>query len=208
MEEEYKNIFEMYEVSNFGNVRKKLKNGEYKIINCSIQNRGYKYFQINRNKKRTNYLIHHLVAKLFIGERPENLIIDHIDRNKLNNNVSNLRYVTQKKNMSNQDRYITEIEEEDPIKRKKLISKRYAKLNRDKLLNNKKEYYKKNKEYMLNQYKHEKYSVICNICKNERLVSRCSYNRIKREGIDNNICKLCSSKINIKKTPNLLEINN
>ena len=99
--EEFKVVFENYEVSNFGNLRKKLKNGKYKEIKGSILNRGYRYFQTNRDNKRTNYLVHHLVAKAFLGERPEGKVIDHIDRNPLNNNVDNLRWVTFQQNQLN-----------------------------------------------------------------------------------------------------------
>ncbi len=106
MKENWKCCLEKYEISNLGNCRKKLANGNYKIIKGCIQNRGYRYFQLNRENKRINYLFHHLVAQEFIGDRPENLIIDHIDRNKLNNNVNNLRYITQKDNMKNTDIYL------------------------------------------------------------------------------------------------------
>ena len=93
--EEFKIAFEEYEVSNLGNVRRKLKNGNYREVKGSILKNGggYRYFQTNRENKRTNYLFHHLVAKAFLGERPEGKVIDHIDRNSLNNNVSNLRYI-------------------------------------------------------------------------------------------------------------------
>ena len=111
MEEIYKNCFEDYEISNLGNCRKKLKNGKYKIIKGSIQSKGYRYFQLNRNNKRINKLFHQLVAKCFIGERPDNLVIDHIDRNKLNNNVNNLRYISFYDNLKNCNRYRDDIKE-------------------------------------------------------------------------------------------------
>lgn len=75
--------------------------GGYKDVKGSILHGGYKYFQIQRDKKRINKLFHHLVAEYFIGLRPDGLVIDHIDRNKLNNSVTNLRYVTQKENCNN-----------------------------------------------------------------------------------------------------------
>jgi hypothetical protein len=133
MQEEFKICFESYEVSNFGNVRRKLLNGEYKMLKCSIQNRGYRYFQTNRDKKRINYLIHHLVAKLFIGDRPDNLVIDHIDRNRLNNNVSNLRYITQKENTHNTDRFIVDIKEEDTKIRNKLLTKKWQEEHKEEI---------------------------------------------------------------------------
>lgn len=43
--------------------------------------------------------IHTIVAKAFLGERPEGLVIDHIDTIKTNNRPSNLRYVTKFENL-------------------------------------------------------------------------------------------------------------
>ena len=104
--EKWKKCFEDYEISNFGNCR---RNG--KTIKGSIQNRGYRYFQLQRNNVRHNYLFHQEIAKAFIGEYPENCVIDHIDRNKLNNNLNNLRYISHAENMKNTDKYLSHITE-------------------------------------------------------------------------------------------------
>ena len=46
-------------------------------------------------------MIHHLVYKLFNGEYDANkYIIDHIDGNKLNNNINNLRLLTRSENVN------------------------------------------------------------------------------------------------------------
>ena len=119
--EEFKNINENYQMSNFGNLRRILKHDNYKNIKGCINDRGYKTFKLNNKCCK----FHKYVALLFIGERPEGLIIDHIDRNKLNNNYTNLRYVTDKINSQNRDYYKHEIAEEEPDKRKKLIRKLY-----------------------------------------------------------------------------------
>jgi hypothetical protein len=121
MEEEWKIAVKDYEVSNKGNIR----HGN-KILKCSILNCGYKYFQLVEDYKRTNHLVHHLVAKCFIGERPDELVIDHIDQNKLNNNVENLRYVTQQINCINNNHYRHDIVADTQKERKNIMAKEYA----------------------------------------------------------------------------------
>lgn len=59
--------------------------------------KGYKCVRLNRK----TFQVHQLVAKAFIGECPEGKQVDHIDRNRLNNDVSNLRYVTPSENSRN-----------------------------------------------------------------------------------------------------------
>lgn len=136
--EEWKSCIEDYEISNTGNIRRKLLKGGYKDVKGSINNRGYKYFQLMREGKRLNYLIHHLVAQHFISERPEDLVIDHIDRNKLNNCVNNLRYITQKENMHNWDRVVSSIPFDEPDRHKK-VCKKYREEHKDEISTRKKE---------------------------------------------------------------------
>ena len=77
----------IYEVSNLGRVK---RNGE--IIEPRIINSGY---------KSCKFLVHRAVAELFI-QNPENKpCVDHIDCNKLNNNVDNLKWSTYSENMLN-----------------------------------------------------------------------------------------------------------
>lgn len=60
-------------------------------------NCGYKYIVIN-NSKRQHLLVHRLVALAFIPN-PNNLSdVNHIDENKLNNNVDNLEWLSHKDN--------------------------------------------------------------------------------------------------------------
>ncbi len=192
--EEFRIVFENYEISNLGNIRRKLKNGDYKDIQGSVLNGGYRYFQIHRNNTRTNLLFHHLVAQAFISERPEGKVIDHIDRNSLNNNVSNLRYITQTENMRNTKKYIKEIPA-DVENRQSLVCKLYQENNKEKLKEKKKEYYENNKKTILEKSKNDKIEVKCDECNNNRTITICTYNRNKRLGV--NICKCCSAKKNL-----------
>lgn len=56
--------------------------------------KGYDSVKINGK----NYYRHKVIAYCFLGERPEGYTINHIDGNKLNNNASNLEYISRKEN--------------------------------------------------------------------------------------------------------------
>lgn len=62
---------------------------------------GYLLIRLFKESKQWKmFSLHYLVAESFIGTKPgESYQIDHIDNNKLNNHVSNLRWITQKQNL-------------------------------------------------------------------------------------------------------------
>lgn len=153
--EEFKKCFDDYEISNLGNCRRKQKNGEYKYIKGSLASGGYKYFQVKRDGKRINKFFHHLVAEQFIGERPNGLVIDHIDINKLNNNVNNLRYVSSKENSCNTHQYRKDLPLDAKEREKRFNAENYIK-HKEKRLEDIKKYYENNKE-RLKQYGKEYY---------------------------------------------------
>lgn len=64
----------------------------------TLGNRGY--WQIRLLGERL--VQHRIVWELFNGPIPEGKIIDHIDRDKANNRIENLRCVSQSENMTNQ----------------------------------------------------------------------------------------------------------
>ena len=108
MTEIYKTFFETYEVSNYGNLRQRLVDGSYKIIEAKLMPQGYYYKTI----KRVDYFIHRLVAKMFIGERPSSQhVVDHVNRNRLDNHISNLRYATYRENKQNSHNFKNYIQE-------------------------------------------------------------------------------------------------
>ena len=53
-------------------------------------------------KGKTAYYEHRKVWEEHNGEIPDGLVIDHIDRDRKNNDISNLRVVTVKENNNNQ----------------------------------------------------------------------------------------------------------
>lgn len=50
--------------------------------------------------KRIYRRVHRLIWETFNGEIPDNLTVDHIDENKCNNDISNLRLLTRENNTS------------------------------------------------------------------------------------------------------------
>ena len=101
-----------YEVSNFGNVkslkREFLINGKYpstvkeKILRQTLNKDGYYRILLYKDGKREQFNIHILVAMVFLGHVPDGhkIVVDHIDNNKLNNNLTNLQLITHRENIS------------------------------------------------------------------------------------------------------------
>lgn len=89
-----------YEVSNMGQVRNRLTG---LILKQSKPRNIYGYYGLDLGSKNKR-TVHSLVAREFIGERPEGMVIDHINRNKYDNRPENLRYCTQSENIKNRNR--------------------------------------------------------------------------------------------------------
>jgi len=88
-----------YEVSNEGEVRNSKTN---RILKFFLAN-GYCNIKLCNEIDKKHFYIHRLVAMAFLPQLEDKLFVDHIDRNKLNNNVSNLRWVSSSENSYNRD---------------------------------------------------------------------------------------------------------
>jgi len=72
-----------------------------KQLKQQLDKDGYYRVNLHYKGKYVVKFIHSLVAEAWIGDRPEGYEVDHIDRVRTNNDVSNLRYVTQSEQMKN-----------------------------------------------------------------------------------------------------------
>lgn len=86
--------FEKYCVTTDGRIINLLKN---KSIVPSITNSGYYQVTLCGNK-RYKFYVHRLVAEAFISNPDNKKQINHIDGNKLNNDMSNLEWCTESEN--------------------------------------------------------------------------------------------------------------
>jgi hypothetical protein len=93
-----------YAVSSLGRVRSE-SHGKH-IHRASLvlrphTARGYYIITLSKGRRglRVSPTVHKLVATAFLGTRPSENQINHIDGNRLNNRASNLEYVTPSENM-------------------------------------------------------------------------------------------------------------
>jgi hypothetical protein len=92
-----------YLVSNKGRVF-----GVYgKMLKPHENTGGYLRVSMSKNGKTIKRSIHSLVARAFIGRRPCGFQVCHLNGNKQDNRVENLKYVTPKENTSHKLRHGT-----------------------------------------------------------------------------------------------------
>ncbi len=68
------------------------------IMRTGIQNSGYESVKLFYESKHHTWLVHRLVALIFLGEK-ESMDVNHKNGNKRDNRVSNLEWCTRKENM-------------------------------------------------------------------------------------------------------------
>lgn len=95
-----------YQVSNLGNVKSLSRvdginrNVKEKVLKVNKSSGGYFNTGLYKHSKKKVINVHQLVCIAFLNHKPcgHKLVVNHIDRNRLNNNLYNLEIITQRKN--------------------------------------------------------------------------------------------------------------
>lgn len=88
-----------YEVSTHGRIRNMKRQT---LLSPSENGKGYLQVNLSKNNRKTNFLIHRLVALTFIpNDNPQDKTqVNHKDEDKHNNHVDNLEWITPKNNIN------------------------------------------------------------------------------------------------------------
>lgn len=101
----------LYQISNYGRIKSlsRVRKGNKgapvivpeKILKQSKTKDGYLHASLNKNGNNKKNKVHRLVSKAFIPNPENKPCIDHINGDKTDNRVENLRWCTHKENMNN-----------------------------------------------------------------------------------------------------------
>ena len=89
---------ELLMVSNYARVFNRLQN---KVMRQTVDRQGYLRVAVRMDGKFKHFAVHRLVLLAFVDNPEKKLCADHIDTNKLNNTLENLRWATHKENANN-----------------------------------------------------------------------------------------------------------
>lgn len=96
---------DLYEASSLGRIRRiRTRNGrgyydKVIVMKPQLGKQGYYMLRLWRDGKPETKLVHRLIAGAFLGKRPDDLEIRHLNDNKLDNRLVNLVYGTHRENM-------------------------------------------------------------------------------------------------------------
>ena len=93
----------LYEVNSNGTIFRNVKSKKQLKIKIDYHHspKGYWHTFVNIKGKCIRVMLHKVVAECWLGPKPEGLQVDHINRNSLDNDYRNLRYVTHSEQMKN-----------------------------------------------------------------------------------------------------------
>ncbi len=114
MKEEWRDISNyegMYQVSNLGRVRSldrellfndgSVRRLKGKVMSAPLDTKGFIRATLVKDGKNSSKRVHQLVAEAFLGHTPcgQNIVVDHKDNDRLNNNVENLKLSSNKRSI-------------------------------------------------------------------------------------------------------------
>ena len=99
-------MLEWYHIPNYENMYKINLLGQVKNINRNTiltpsYKFGYRYVSLSKNGRSKSYSVHYLLAKTFLPNPENKPCIDHINGDRSDNRLENLRWVTYKENAVN-----------------------------------------------------------------------------------------------------------
>ena len=94
--------FENYEINEMGQVERTFKNGSVRFLTNYVNKAsGYMITSLTKHGKTHHPTIHRLLATCFIPNPENKPQVDHINRNRQNNRLENLRWATVQENNAN-----------------------------------------------------------------------------------------------------------
>ena len=94
--------YDNYSISSFGRVR---NDDTDRILKPQKKNTtGYHFVRLYKKGKKKNHYIHRLAGIAFLSNHDNKPKVDHIDEDKTNNNIINLRFATVSQNSFNKSK--------------------------------------------------------------------------------------------------------
>lgn len=91
----------LYEISRDGRLIRNIKSKKYHLTHTDKD--GYNVVWLTFEGKRRIYRVARLVAEAWIGQAPAGYEVDHINRNRRDDDFGNLRWATHQTNANNRD---------------------------------------------------------------------------------------------------------
>lgn len=90
-----------YLVSNFGRIKSLARpKAKERLLKTSTRCFGYHRVSLRTNGKQQHVFVHRLVLTAFVGPAPDGMDAAHLDGNRDNNALTNLRWTTRRENCS------------------------------------------------------------------------------------------------------------
>lgn len=103
-ETKYRDKVGTFWINKIGHLQKRFKIKQPKLLEGTLGSSGYLVVSICENGIHKKKTIHSIMGEVFLENTHSHRNIDHINRNKLDNRLENLRWASQSYNMLNTDK--------------------------------------------------------------------------------------------------------